>query len=297
MNRLAINPITVKDKLALIKIITNYALEYTDENWITGNFYNCRLSSAFQPVFNPDKGKIIGHAAFIRSESNGEIALSPWHIFAMTSKDAQLVELNHLCRAIHALNYFPKTARQALLFIDLHPHLMENAQDDHGRMFENFLSLIGINTSQVVIEVPPVVNRNWKLLRRVIDNYRANGYKIMANYSNSNGDWLTEVSNWCPDIVNIHVGDLLRQESAELLTDTIHSFASTLLARNVNTPEHVTAALQAGADYLQGNYLCKAERAIKTTTPSQLAEKFNAERWRRQVSSVYQQYEGQSALG
>jgi EAL domain-containing protein (putative c-di-GMP-specific phosphodiesterase class I) len=297
MNRLAIDPITVKDKLALIKVITNYALDYSDENWITGSFYNCRLSSAFQPVFNPDKGKIIGHAAFIRSESNGEIALSPWQIFAMASKDTQLVELSHLCRAIHALNYFPKTAKQALLFIDLHPHLMESAKDDHGRMFDNFLSLIGINTSQVVIEIPPVVNRNWKLLRRVIDNYRSNGYKIMANYSTTNGEWLTELGNWYPDIVNIHTGDLLRQESADLLVDMVHSCESTLLARNVNTPEHVTAALLAGADYLQGNYLCKAERAIKTTTPPQLSEKFNAERWRRQVSSVYQQDEGQSAIG
>jgi len=295
MNRLAIDPITVKDKLALIKVFTNYSLEYSDENWITGNFYNCRLSSAFQPVFSPDKGKIIGHAAFIRSESNGEIALSPWQIFAMASKDTQLVELSHLCRAIHALNYFPKTAKQELIFIDLHPHLMESTKDDHGRMFANFLSLIGISTAQVVIEIPPVVNRHWKLLRRVIDNYRSNGYKMMANYNSSNGDWLNELGNWYPDIVNIHAGDLLRQKSADLLTDTIHNFGSTLLVRNINTSEHVTAALQADADYLQGNYLGKTERAIKTTTPLHLSEKFNAERWRRQISSVYQQYEGQSA--
>lgn len=293
MNTLVLDPISVKDKLALIKVITNYALEYSDENWITGRFYNCQLSSAFQPVLNPSKGEIIGHAAFIRSESNGEIALSPWQVFAMASKDTQLIDLSHLCRAVHALNYFHKATKQNFIFIDLHPHLMESAKDDHGRMFGKFLSLIDVSTSRVVIEIPPVVNRNWKLLRRVISNYRSNGYQIMVNYSGSNTDWMTELEDVYPDIVNIHACDLLRQKSAESLVDTIRRFGSTLSVRNIYTSEHVAAALQASADYLQGNYLGKAERAIKTTIPPQLSEKFNAEKWRRQISSVYQQYKEQ----
>ncbi len=293
MNALAIETITLKDKLALIKVITNYALEYSDENWITGDFYNCRLSSVFQPVFSPIKGKIIGHAAYIRSESNGEIALSPWQIFAMASKDTRLVELNHLCRAVHALNYFHKTAKQDSLFIDLHPNLLESIKDDHGRMFENFLSLIGVSTSRVVIEIPSVVNRNWKLLRRVIYNYRSRGYQIAANYIGSSSDWMTELGNLYPDIVSIQADDLLRHKNANLLMDTIHRFGSALLVRNIKTSEHLAAALHSGADYLQGNYFGKTARAINTTIPLQLSEKFNAERWRRQISSIYQQHKGQ----
>ncbi len=96
MNTLAIEPITLKDKLALIKVITNYALEYSDGNWITGDFYNCRLSSVFQPVFSPIKGKIIGHGAYIRSESNGK---SHYRLarFSYSIKRHNLVELSHLC--------------------------------------------------------------------------------------------------------------------------------------------------------------------------------------------------------
>lgn len=293
MNTLAIEPITLKDKLALIKVITNYALEYSDGNWITGDFYNCRLSSVFQPVFSPIKGKIIGHGAYIRSESNGEIALSPWQVFAMASKDTQLVELSHLCRAVHALNYFHKAAKRDSLFIDLHPNILESAQDDHGRMFENFLSLIGASTSRVVVEIPPVVNRNWKLLRRVIYNYRSRGYQIAANYNGSSNDWMTELGYLYPDIVSIQADDLLRHKNANLLMDSIHRFGSVLLVRNIKTSEHFANALHAGADYLQGIYLAKAERAIKTTIPPQLSEKFNAERWRRQISSIYQRHEEQ----
>jgi EAL domain-containing protein (putative c-di-GMP-specific phosphodiesterase class I) len=290
---LEFEPITVKEKLALIKVITDYALECTEEDWITGDFYNCRLSSAFQPIFSANKGKIMGHAAYIRSVSNEELVLSPWQVFALASKDAQLVELDHLCRAVHALNYFYKATKQERLFIDVHPRLLESIKDDHGRMFGNFLSLIGVSPSRAVIEIPSVVNRNWKLLRQVIFNYRARGYQVMVNYSNSSSDWMAELGNLYPDIVNIHAYELIRHKSVDLLKDSIHRFGSTLLVRNIKTSEHLAAALHAGADYLQGNYLGKVERAINTTMPPQLSEKFNAERWRRQISSIYQQHEGQ----
>ncbi len=293
MKTLEFEPTTVKEKLALIKVITDYALECTDEDWITGDFYNCRLSSAFQPIFSANKGKIMGHAAYIRSVSNEELVLSPWQVFALASKDTQLVELDHLCRAVHALNYFYKAAKQDRLFIDVHPRLLESIKDDHGRMFGNFLSLIGVSTSRVVIEIPSVVNRNWKLLRQVMTNYRAHGYQVMANYNNSNSEWMAELDNLYPDIVNINAYELLRHKSIDLLMDSIHRFGSTLLVRNIKTSEHLAAALHAGADYLQGNYLGKAERTVKTIIPLHLSEKFNAERWRRQISSIYQQHEEQ----
>jgi EAL domain-containing protein (putative c-di-GMP-specific phosphodiesterase class I) len=293
MKTLEYEPISVKEKLALIKVITDYALECSDEDWITGDFYNCRLSSAFQPIIDTNKGKIVGHAAYIRSVSNGELVLSPWQVFALASKETQLVELDHLCRAVHALNYFYKAVKQERLFIDVHPRLLESFKDDHGRMFGNFLSLIGVSTSRVVIEIPSVANRNWKLLRQVILNYRARGYQIMINYSNSSNEWMDELGNFYPNIVNIHAYELLRHKSLDLLMDSIHRFGSALLVRNIKTSEHLAAALHAGADYLQGNYFGKTERAINTTIPPKLSEKFNAERWRRQISSIYQQHEGQ----
>ncbi len=104
---------------------------------------------------------------------------------------------------------------------------------------------------------------------------------------------MTELGKLYPDIVSIQADDLLRHKNANLLMDSIHRFGSVLLVRNIKTSEHFATALHAGADYLQGTYLGKAERAIKTTIPPQLSEKFNAERWRRQISSIYQRHEEQ----
>ncbi|MBA2483968.1 MAG: EAL domain-containing protein [Nitrosomonas sp.] len=290
MDALATEPINVKDKLALIKVITEYALACSDDGWVSGEFYNCHLSSAFQPIIDFSNKIIIGHAAYIRTVSNGEIALSPWQVFALALKEKKLVELDHLCRAVHALNYFFKSDKHNKLFIDVHPRLLESAKDDNGRMLENLLSLIGINTKRVVIEIPSAVNRNWNLLRRVILNYRSRGYQIAVNYSGLCNEWTIELDNSYPDIINIHASDLLRHENGDLLGETIHRHESTLLVSNIKTPEHVTAALDANADYLQGNYLHKAERTIKTSIPLQLAENFDAERWDCLIPSINQEH-------
>ena len=51
-----------------------------------------RINQRFQPIFSIDLGKTIAHAAYVRSKSNEEIALWPWQVFAMASKDDQLID-------------------------------------------------------------------------------------------------------------------------------------------------------------------------------------------------------------
>lgn len=266
MNTSANNTFTAFDEFELINSATDYALKRADNGWISGYFYQCELTSVFQPIFSIDLGKTIAHAAYVRSKSNEEIALWPWQVFAMASKDDQLIELDRLCRAIHSLNYyFNHTSRSDNLFVEVHPRLLESVKDDHGRAFENFLDLIGVKTSRVVIEIPAIVNRNWKLLQHVIGNYRSRGYRIAANYSGTNSDWMAELGSLYPDVVRIAASDLMRHETITELADTVHSFGASLLVRDIETAEQLAAAKRTEADYLQGNLLGKPLSVIKTT--------------------------------
>lgn len=252
-----------KDEFELIQSATDYSLLRNEGGWISGLFYQCELTSVFQPVFNLSGDQTIGHAAYIRSNANGEVSLWPWQVFSLASKDEQLVELDRLCRAIHALNfYFNNTSKTDKLFVEVHPRLLESVKDDHGRAFENFLDLIGIRTSQVVIEIPITVNRNWKLLQHVIANYHSRGYQIAANYSGTQSDWMTELGSLYPDIVRITADELIRHPDITSLIDTVHSFRSSLLIRDIETPTHLAQALRSGADYLQGNLLGEPKRRI-----------------------------------
>lgn len=60
-----------KDELACIQEVTDYAVKRAEHGSIVALFFNCLLSSVYQPVFNEKTRDVIGHAAFIRSALNG----------------------------------------------------------------------------------------------------------------------------------------------------------------------------------------------------------------------------------
>lgn len=278
MNALADNTFTVRDEFELIQSATDYSLKRADNGWISGYFYHCELTSVFQPIFSIDQGKTIGHAAYIRSKSNNDVALWPWQVFSLASKDDQLVDLDRLCRAIHALNYyFNNISKSDNLFVEVHPRLLESVKDDHGRAFENFLDLIGVKTSRVVIEIPAIVNRNWKLLQHVITNYRSRGYQIAANYSGDRSDWMAELGSLYPNIVRIEAGDLIRHEAITPLVETLHSFGAKLLVRDIETSVQLAVAVRADADYLQGNLLGAPAHAIEVIDLLPVSETVNVD--------------------
>lgn len=268
MHRTTIKPFTVMDEFRLIKTATDYSLERDENGWVSGNFYHCKLTSAFQPILNTQGNKIIGHAAYVRSESNGEVALWPWQVFSLASKDEQLIDLDRLCRAIHALNYFKKPLNSiGQLFLSVHPRLLESIQNEHGRTFKDFLDLIGVSTSRIVIEIPSILNHDWKLLQKLIINYRSYGYQVAINFNGTNGHWLLGTDDLHPDVTIIQAHELLRYQANNRLGNNIRDTRSVLHVRKIETSEQLAAAQQAGASYLQGNFLGKVTRAIYHTLP------------------------------
>lgn len=274
MNAFTTNTFIVKDEFELIQSATDYSLKRAEDGWISGQFYRCRVTSSFQPIIDVAQNKTIGHTAHIRSESDGEISLSPWQVFAQATNDEQLVNLDRLCRAVHALNYFNKaTSSDKKLFVGVHPRLLESIKVDHGRAFEDFLSLIGVRTSQVTIEIPPTINHNWELLQKVINNYHLRGYHIAATYhSGSNSAWMSELGSLYPEIVRIKASSLLYHRVIDVIIRTVHRFGAKVLVWDIGTFEQLTAARRLGADYFQGNFLSEPARAIHTISPRLIQE-------------------------
>lgn len=242
---------------------TGFSLQHSDNGDITGLFYHCKLSSAYQPVFGTARNSIIGQEAHIRADlnGNGEIQLSPWHIFALAPDNEQLIRLDRLCRTIHALNFLDNIPnKQMKLFIRVQPRLLESVKDDHGSAFEQILDIIGIRTSRIVIEIPVEVNRDWRLLERVIMNYRAHGYLTAVNYSGITSDRISELGKLYPNVIRVSARDLLRHNILKPLIATAHDQGTDVLVANIETSYQLTDAIHAGADLLQGNFLAKSSR-------------------------------------
>jgi EAL domain-containing protein (putative c-di-GMP-specific phosphodiesterase class I) len=267
--KMSISPKEGKDELARIQEATDYPVQRSEDGWIIGHFFNCWLSSVFQPVFETSGRTITGHAAYIRSTTDGTSLLSPWKVFALTEGDALLVRFDRLCRAIHALNYFGN-ASQGNLFVTVQPRLLESVKDDHGRAFERILNIIGVETSRVVIEIPTEVNRDSRLLKHVISNYRSRGYQIAVNHSGGSENWMAELASLYPlypDFVRLEASVLLRRHGTGSLVDAVHHFGASVLVHEIETTQQMTAATQAGADFLQGRALGMPVRAVESVAP------------------------------
>ena len=272
------NEASLSRKLERILGATDYPVQRSGEGWVTGSFYNCQLSSIFQPILGTVENKTIGHIAYTRSESNGQFSTAPWHIFALTPEDSPIAKLDRLCRTIHALNYFNHMSYQkGKLFVSVQPRLLESVKDDHGQAFEHVLNLIEVPTSRVVIELPSEINRDWKMLRKIIQNYRSRGYQIATHFNSGSNDWMLELmlelGGLYPDILRIPIGDLLRYNAVAPLIETIHRFGAIMLAYDIETSDQAAEAVKAGVDYLQGNFLSKPARAIHMISPEFIKEK------------------------
>lgn len=254
-----------KDELARIQESTDYAVTRAENGFIMGHFFNCLLSSVFQPVFDTKTHSVAGHAAYIRSVMSEENPLSPWKVLSLGEGDAPLVRFDRLCRAVHVLNYFSGRSHESSLSVTVQPRLLESVKDDHGRAFKRILDIIGVETSRVVIEIPAEVNRNWKLLKHVISNYRSHGYRIAINHNDAGDDWVAELASLYPlypDVVRLEASVLQRLGDARPLVDAIHRFGAQVLFREIETARQLTGAVRAGADLLQGRFLGIPEQAI-----------------------------------
>lgn len=65
MNTSANNTFTALDEFELINSATDYALKRADNGWISGYFYQCELTSVFQPIFSIDLGKTIDRKSVV----------------------------------------------------------------------------------------------------------------------------------------------------------------------------------------------------------------------------------------
>lgn len=254
------------DGLERVQAATDHLLLRSEDGWVIGQFFDNRLSSIFQPVFEANELRVVGHAAYIRSESEHKTVVPPWGIFALASEDSLLVKLDRLCRTIHAINYFSVASGNGNLFLNVQPRLLESVKDDHGQAFKRILDLIGIATSRVVIEIPVEVNRDWRLLKHVIGNYRSRGYQVAVNHGGGKENWMAGLGDLRPlqpDIVWLEASALLQHNGAETITETVHRLGAALLVRQIETTQQLHAAKIIGADLFQGDLLGEAARTIK----------------------------------
>lgn len=151
-----------------------------------GRYFNCRLTSAFQPIRDLDSTRITGFEAFVRSYAEQSAGLSIWKLLDHAANDEESVELDRLCRMLHAINFYRQPeALQADLYLSVHDRLLTAVSGNHGMAFRRILGGLGLPINKIILQLPAVTpNQGW-LLNYVTDNYRLNGFRFAISASNA----------------------------------------------------------------------------------------------------------------
>lgn len=178
---------------ALKKYITHlYETKSSNTNiWIDdhgqaqGRFFQSTLTSAFQPVRSSLDLQIVGYQGLARSyapHQHSEMGLSLWRLLDHAANDDESVELDRLCRLVHAINFYrqPQAFGQDL-YLNVHSRLLAAIQHNHGASFRRILDTLELPHQHIVLELPQSSpNQRW-LLNHVTDNYQNNGFRIAVN--------------------------------------------------------------------------------------------------------------------
>ncbi|SDC04751.1 EAL domain, c-di-GMP-specific phosphodiesterase class I (or its enzymatically inactive variant) [Cupriavidus sp. YR651] len=149
---------------------------------VQGQYFNCSLTSAFEPLVTLAEREVVAYEGTIRTYAEDGVGLAAWKLFAMAADDASLVSLDRLSRLVHAINYFSAAGTHKLV-LNVHNRLLAAVADDHGAAFRRALESLGLPIDRFVIQVPASANDDLPLLLHVVGNYRRNGFAVSLQAS------------------------------------------------------------------------------------------------------------------
>jgi len=173
-----------------------------------GRYFNSTLTSAFQPIRTPETGSIVGVQGFMRSYSRNDTGLSIWKLLDTGATDEQSVELDRLCRLLHAVNFYrqPEMADYDL-YLSVHARLLAAVDSNHGMSFRRVLDVLGLPHKKIVLQLPLIQPDQAWLMNYVADNYRRNGFRLAVNAADARQglDLLEQVQ---PDVIKVDVREI-----------------------------------------------------------------------------------------
>lgn len=185
---------------------TDTRLWKDDRGRVQGTFFNCTLTSSFQPVRVLQSRKMVGVEAIAQADVP-DAGLSVWRLLNNAASNDESIELDRLCRLLHAINYFRQhPAPQWSLYLNVHERLLAAVEGNHGELFRRVLDGLQLPYQRLVLQLPAVSPRqNWALMQ-VVDSYRRQGFRfsVQALDLADAGDLLDKVQ---PPILRIDAGD------------------------------------------------------------------------------------------
>jgi EAL domain-containing protein (putative c-di-GMP-specific phosphodiesterase class I) len=175
---------------------------------------------------------------------------TPCDAFSDAVDDPELVALDRMVRALHAINFLG-SKQHGLLFLRVHERLLKSVKYDHGRHFSNVLVSFGLNPGRIVIELPPAAVAHRTFVGYLTKSYQRYGFKVAGNLPNA-GQILSVSDMARLDFVKMDAGAALRDSMVKPLVTYASRLRIPLIFNRVTDAAQFDLLLQYDVRFVQG---------------------------------------------
>jgi len=222
---------------------------------VQGRYFNCSVTSAFEPLVTLADRNVVAHEGSIRTYAEDGVGLAAWKLFAMAADDTALVSLDRLSRLVHAINYFAADGDHKLV-LNVHNRLLAAVADDHGAAFRRAVESLGLPVERFVIQVPASANDDLPLLLHVVGNYRRNGFAVSLQASDP-AEAGALMAHALPDWLKLDMRRTWTDRQLAGLRASAQSAGVTLIGRRLQNDEAVERLQNAGIVLGQGKVIAE----------------------------------------
>jgi EAL domain-containing protein (putative c-di-GMP-specific phosphodiesterase class I) len=228
--------------------------------------------SFFEPVFSVHKMGVVGLESVGRAiDPSNQQLIEPFELFrGMGEEDFYIkLGLDRLFRQKGLESFVPFRARtpRLLCFLDIEPSVLEENIVGSGHFHKQVLKT-GCDPQQVVVQLPLTGKINVPLVSKFIQFQRERHFLVGLKEMNSTPGKLEAMLRFNPDLIQLEdacsEGLARNREKQELFFKTTrkaHEMGIVVMAGGLDNEEDALAALEMGADLLQGSYFSHNRRS------------------------------------
>lgn len=228
-----------------------------------GRFKSFRLDSAFQPIFSLAHHRAVGFEALLRASDATGSGVSPLEVFAEARDEAEIIQLDRTCRALHTDNHRRLESEESWLFLNTDPRVVLPGPA-YGRFFAEMLEHYRLPAERVVVEILEEAVEDKGKLVEAVAYYRDLGCLVAVDDFGAGHSNFDRIWRLTPDIVKLDRSVIVQAANNERarrmlpsLVSLIHEAGCLVLAEGIEREEEAMLAIDAEVDMAQGYHFAR----------------------------------------
>jgi len=227
------------------------------------------ITSHFQPIVSVRQPGVVGMEALARGVAGGGTLLPPSALFKMAEAERLGREVEDLCRwsAVRRFAELRHCSDDTLLFLNLDLASSPGHDNLPGEL-EALVRTHGLKPRNVAVEFLEARLDDIARFGTLATALRKRGFLVVMDDVGAGHSNLDRIPLFRPDVIKIDrslvtgvEADFYKQETFKSLVSLSRRIGALVVAEGIETEAEAIAALELGADLLQGYFLCRPQDA------------------------------------